>query len=51
MLKKTLRRASGHGFLTRRARKSEPEAGAAISSPGKSTAVLVEHYLLILIIT
>ena len=37
---KTLRRASGQGFLTHRVRKSEPEAGAAVSSPGKPTAVM-----------
>ncbi|MFO7914131.1 MAG: hypothetical protein R6U43_00365 [Candidatus Krumholzibacteriales bacterium] len=46
---KTLRRASGQGFLTRRGRKSEPEAGVAISSPGKSTTILkisIIHILL-----
>ncbi|MFO7914319.1 MAG: hypothetical protein R6U43_01320 [Candidatus Krumholzibacteriales bacterium] len=41
-MRKTLRSASGHGFLIRRIRKSEREAGAAISSPGKSTAVLLK---------
>ncbi|MFO7914429.1 MAG: hypothetical protein R6U43_01900 [Candidatus Krumholzibacteriales bacterium] len=46
---KTLRRASGQGFLTRRGRKSEPEAGVAVSSPGKSTTILkisIIHILL-----
>ncbi|MDZ7859342.1 MAG: hypothetical protein U5O15_01510 [Candidatus Krumholzibacteriota bacterium] len=37
---KTLRRASGQGFLARRGRKSEPEVGVAIPSPGELTTIL-----------